>query len=95
MRLSPYTLPLMLHVLGLAVFVLGLPQVLTAGAPSGRSWLVPAASAALQAAAMIWMVRRLRAAPKGSPRGRYVFFLVLQNLGLWPVLGLLVVLVAR
>jgi hypothetical protein len=95
MRLSPYTLPLALHSLGLLLFVFGLPRVLVEGGMKGHGWLIPAGSALVQATAMLWMVQRLRRAPSGSPRGRYVFFLVLQNLGLWPVVGLLIVLAAR
>ena len=94
-KLSPLSAPLILNVAGLLLFVFGMPQVLEGGRLSGSGWLVPIGSAVLQALAVLWTALRLRALPKGSPRGRYFFYLAMQNLGLWPVVGLLVVLALK
>lgn len=95
MRLSPFTLPLLLHVAGLLLVVLGLPPVLTKGGIHRAGWLVPAASAVVQATAIFWLAVRYRKNPRALPRGRYLCYFVLQNLGLWPVVALLLVLATR
>lgn len=96
MRLSPFTLPLLLHVAGLLLVVLGLPPLLEgSGGIRAAGWLVPVGSAALQAVAIFWLALRYRRHPQALTRTRYLFYFVLQNLGLWPVVALLLVLAAR
>ncbi|MCK5800574.1 MAG: hypothetical protein KAI47_25470, partial [Deltaproteobacteria bacterium] len=92
---SLFTLPLLLHLLGLLIFVFGLPWVVVNGTLRDDAWLIPGASALLQASAIVWMAMRFRAAPSDIPRGRYLFLFVLQNLGLWPSVVLLFVILAR
>lgn len=94
-KISPFTFPLILHTLGVLFFIILLPQFRDQGVLTDNAWMVLAPSATIQAIAILWMAISYKRHSENYSKGRYFFFFILQNLGLWPVVILLFVFMYR